>query len=327
MSETVATRLQDYGVSMITSCNSGESAARARIELRELAQSFRAFVSKRFQVRSVVGIGRTLPAGSPLHESHRDAVHALHMCVQLQKDVLFFDGHGAGGNQFRYAELQKAADRLVDALNRESSTELKLASDRYVQLVLRYSNERIEVARGQFLATLFQLFNTVQRRNPMRTEARDSFASGLTNRLEEARSLNQVIETFNEALQRLSFVSSKVWHGPSVMLFEATLQYLHENFFEPLPLPEVAKKGGFSVPVFTRLFKQATGTSFLSYLRAIRVEHAKKLLTTTAMTIEQIAQACGFHSQHHLIRSFKKVTNLTPGSYRKNHSNRQQRTE
>lgn len=323
LDETVATRLQDYGISIITSCGNGENTTHARLELRELAQSFRGFVNKRFHVRTVVGIGRTLPAGSALHESHADAVHALHMCVQLQKDVLFFDGHGSPVEQFRYADLQKAADKLVDALNRESSTELKLASDRYVQLVLRYSNERIESARGQFLAILFQLFYTVQRRNPMRTDARDSFVSGLANSLEEAGSLNQVIEAFNEALQRLSLVSSKVWHGPSVMLFESTLQYLHENFSEPLPLPEVAKKGGFSVPVFTRVFKQSTGTSFLAYLRTIRVEHAKKLLSTTAMTIEQIAQACGFHSQHHLIRSFKKVTAHTPGSFRKSHSNRE----
>ena len=78
---------------------------------------------------------------------------------------------------------------------------------------------------------------------------------------------------------------------------------------------------GFSVPAFTRIFKQATGSSYLIYLRALRVEHARKLLTTTSLTIEQVAQECGFCSQHHLIRSFKKVTGQTPGNYRKHHSN------
>ena len=319
--ETAATKLQDYGVSIITLCKSGKSVARARIELREIAQKFRHFVSDRFDVRLVVGIGQMLSKGAPLHESHRDAVLALHMCVQLEKDVLFYDEHGSEG-KFKYSRLQKFADDLGEALDRESSTELKLASDQYVQLVLRYANERIEVVRSQFLTTLFQLLKTVQRRNPMRSEARDSFADDLTKRIEEARSLNHVIEAFNAALQRLNFVSSKAWHGPSVMLLEATLQYLRENFFESLPLPEVARKAGFSVPAFTRIFKQTTGTSFLSYLRSIRIEHAKKLLTTTGMTTEQIAQACGFNSQHHLIRSFKKVTSQTPGAYRKKNQNR-----
>jgi transcriptional regulator GlxA family with amidase domain len=84
-----------------------------------------------------------------------------------------------------------------------------------------------------------------------------------------------------------------------------------------LRLPEVAKRAGFSVPVFTRAFKQATGTSFLSYVRSLRVDHAKRLLASSALTTEQIAQSCGFQSQHHLLRSFKKVVGQTPGEYRR----------
>jgi transcriptional regulator GlxA family with amidase domain len=150
-------------------------------------------------------------------------------------------------------------------------------------------------------------------------QARDRFAADLTRKLEEAQSLYQVIEAFKEALGRLTFVSSKAWDGSNVMRLEATLQYLRENFADPLPLPAVARKAGFSVPTFSRVFKRATGTSFLSYVRAIRVAHAKTLITTTPMNTEQIAQACGFQSQHHLIRSFKKETKQTPGAYRKAH--------
>ena len=189
-----------------------------------------------------------------------------------------------------------------------------------MQLVLRYSGERLEVARGQLLATLFQLWSGVLRRSSLQHEARDRFANDLTRRLEEAPALYQVIEAFKEALGRLSFVASKAWQGSNVMRLEATLQYLRENFAEPLPLPLVARKAGFSVPTFSRVFRRATGQSFLPYVRSIRIEHAKNLIVTTPMSIDQIAQACGFQSQHHLIRSFKKATNETPGAYRKAHA-------
>jgi AraC-like DNA-binding protein len=317
--ETAATHLSDYGVSLITSTRAGKNQARARLELREHAQRFQALIKERFGVRSVVGIGTTLAPGAPLHASHHEAALALHMCAQLERDVLFYDEHG-GRAEFSYAELQRAGAALAGSFDRESATEIKLASDRYVQLVLRYSGQRIEVARSQMLATVFQLFAGVLRRSPMQSEARDRFAGDLTRKLEEAPSLYQVIEAFKEALGRLSFVSSKVWHGSNVMRLEATLQYLHENYAESLPLPAVARKAGFSVPTFSRVFKKATGTSFLTYVRAIRVEHAKNLITTTPMSIDQIAQACGFQSQHHLIRSFKKTTNQTPGAYRKAHA-------
>jgi len=322
MPETAATRLADYGVSIITSTRRGHNDARARVELRERAHKLQQWLQAKFHVRSVVGIGPTLAAGSPLHDSHRQAVLSLHMCVQLDKDVLFHDEHG-DTEQLRYADIHRSADALMEAFARENATEIKLASDRWVQLVLRYSGQRTEAARSHCLALLSQLFTTLQRTCPMNGDARSRVANDLTRKLEEAQSLSQVIESFKEALSHLSLVSSRAWHGPSVMRLEAALQYIRENFSEPLPLPLVARKAGFSVPAFSRAFRQATGTSFLNYLRAVRVEHAKRLLTTTPMTTELIAQACGFQSPHHLIRSFKKVTGLTPGTYRRAHANRE----
>ncbi|HEY0715858.1 MAG TPA: AraC family transcriptional regulator, partial [Polyangia bacterium] len=316
MPETAATRLQDYGVSIVTSAEPGRNAVRARLELRERAQRFQGFLRERFGLRSIAGIGRTLAPGAPLHPSYRDANVALHMCVQLEKDVLFYDEHAVSA-PLRYADLQRAADALMEAFERESDVEIRLASDKYVQLVLSYSAERIEVARSQFLAMLFQLLARIERRYPIRTEARDRFASDLVVKLEEAQSLYQVIEGFKEALARLGLVSSSALNGPKVLRLEATLQYLRENFAENLRLPEVARRAGFSVPVFTRAFKQATGTSFLSYVRSLRVEHAKRLLSSSALTTEQVAQSCGFQSQHHLLRSFKKVVGQTPGEFRR----------
>jgi AraC-like DNA-binding protein len=319
MSETAATRLQDYGVSIITSAEPGKNPARARLELRERAQRFQNLVRERFQVRSIVGIGRTLAPGAPLHPSHREAILALHMGVQLEKDVLFYDEHPAG-TLLRYADLQKTADALLDAFERESDVAIRLASDKYVQLVLSYAADRIEVSRSQFLAMLFSLLGRIERRYPIRADARDRFAIELAAKLEEAQSLYQVIEGFKEALARLGLVSSSALHGAKVLRLEATLQYLRENFAESLRLPEVARRAGFSVPVFTRAFKQATGTSFLAYVRSLRVEHAKKLLASSALTTEQIAQSCGFQSQHHLLRSFKKVVRQTPGEYRRSYA-------
>jgi AraC-like DNA-binding protein len=320
--DTAATRLQDYGVSVITSADPSKTPARARVELRELAEELQSFVRRRFRTRCLVGIGSTLSPGSPLHPSHREAILALHMCAQREQDILFHDEQ-PGAQPLRYFDLQRAADAVVDAFDRGNHPQTRLAGDRYVLVVLGYGAERIEVARGQFLALLFQLLRQLERRHPVAEEARDAVATDLTAALEQAASLYEVIERFKEALQRLCLMASKPSQGPKVLRLEATLRYLRENFREPLRLPEVARKAGFSVPVFTRAFKQTTGTSFLAYVRSLRVEHAKRLLATSPMTTEEIAQVCGFQSQHHLLRSFKKVARQTPGAYRKTHTLRE----
>jgi AraC-like DNA-binding protein len=317
MPETGANKLQDYGVMFLTSAAPGKSAARAKLELRERAQKLQQFVRERFGVHSVVGIGRTSPPGESLYLSHHDAVLALHLCVQLEKDILFYDEKTTPKEQLRYSMLNRTAADLSDAFDRVAMDEIKVASDHYVRMVLVWSNERIEVVRSQFLAMLFGLIKNIQKRHLLRTEVAEHLADDLSQKLEEAPSVYQVIEMFKDALQRLSVFASRALEGPKSMRLDTTLQYMKDNFSEPLRLSSVARKAGFSVPAFSRIFKQATGTSFLAYLRNVRVEHAKMLLRTTTLSAEQIAQACGFQSQHHLIRSFKKVTNLTPGSYRK----------
>jgi AraC-like DNA-binding protein len=317
MPETGANRLQDYGVSILTSAAPGKSAARAKLELRERAQKLQAFVKETFDINTVVGVGRTLPPGEPLYPSHHDAVLALHLCVQLEKDILFYDEKGTTKEGMRYSLLNRAAAELSDAFDRVAMDEIKLASDQYVRLVLVWSTERIEVVRSQFLSMLFTLIKNIQKRHLLRNEVAEHLADDLSQKLEEAPSVYRVIETFKDALQRLSVFASRALEGPKSMRLDTTLQYLKDNFAEPLRLTSVARKAGFSVPAFSRIFKQATGTSFLVYLRNIRVEHAKMLLRTTTLSAEQIAQACGFQSQHHLIRSFKKVTKSTPGNYRK----------
>jgi AraC-like DNA-binding protein len=273
-------------------------------------------VRRTFDVDSVVGIGSSVPPGEPLYDSHREAVLALKLCVQLEKSVLFYDEKYSPGEELSYSTLSRAASSLADAFERGSTNELEVARDHYVRLVLLYSEERLEVVRSQFLATLHQLIQSTQRRYVLRADVVDRFAAGLSRALEEAHSLYQVIESFKDALQRLAFFASRAVEGPKSLRLTTTLDYLGANFSERLRLSEVARKAGFSVPAFARAFRAATGTSFLAYVRSIRVEQAKKLLRTSALSLEQVAQACGFQSQHHLIRSFKKVTGQTPGAYR-----------
>ncbi len=315
--ETGATALGDYGVTVLTSATAGKSAGRARVELRERGEKLRAFVRQRFGVRSVVGIGRSLPAGSPLYASHREAVVALHLGVQLGKDVLFHDERWGSEGETPHVELFKAGTRLADAFRRLSAAELKVAADQWIRLLLLRYGERLEVVRSQLLASAFELVGAVQKQHALPAPQAERIAADLGGKIEEARSVPQALEAFKEGLGRLSFLSSQRLEGPKLVRIEATLHFLRENFADRQRLPSVAKRAGFSVPAFSRAFKQATGTSFLAWLRGVRIEHARTLLRTSPLTLEQVGQASGFQSQHHLIRAFKTVTGETPGSYRR----------
>ncbi len=326
MPHTAANHLGDYGVFFVTSADPRKSPAAARAELRDRAHEMQA-LARQAGVRAVVGIGPAAAPGESLASSYQEAVHALHLCVQLEREVLFFDDEfGSEARIIRYADVNASMQSLNDAFEQAAPDPIRLASDRYVREVLVYSGERLEVVRSHFLATLFRLVGAVQRRHSINKKAVDQLADELSARLEEASRVSQLIEAFRDVLNRLSFYASRALEGPKSIRLAASLQYLQDNFSEQLRLPDVAKKAGFSVPAFSRVFRLATGTSFLAYLRNIRVEHAKKLLRTTCLPTAQIALSCGFQSPHHLIRSFKKVTALTPGEYRRSEKARKGET-
>jgi transcriptional regulator GlxA family with amidase domain len=52
-------------------------------------------------------------------------------------------------------------------------------------------------------------------------------------------------------------------------------------------------------------------------LQRLRLEHAVHLITSTPMSMGNIAAECGFYDQASFTRQFRAILGLTPGAYRK----------
>jgi transcriptional regulator GlxA family with amidase domain len=62
----------------------------------------------------------------------------------------------------------------------------------------------------------------------------------------------------------------------------------------------------------TRLFRQLTGISIKEYSTRVRLELARALLNDPALTVDSIAQRCGFTSARHLRRLWIDAFGITP---------------
>jgi transcriptional regulator GlxA family with amidase domain len=70
-------------------------------------------------------------------------------------------------------------------------------------------------------------------------------------------------------------------------------------------LEELAKIAGVSERHLTRLFKQSTGITLNEYRTKIRLERAMTLLRNPQLTLESVAEKCGFSDSRHLRRLWK----------------------
>ena len=83
------------------------------------------------------------------------------------------------------------------------------------------------------------------------------------------------------------------------------LAHMEETVEEPSPRETLAKIAEVSVRQLERLFRNhLSATMRESYMR-IRLEKSEQLLRTTALSVTQVALACGFQSASHFSRSFR----------------------
>lgn len=105
---------------------------------------------------------------------------------------------------------------------------------------------------------------------------------------------------------------------------EQLMEYIEENYSDnQLTLEKAADHFKISYYYLSRMFKEQIGTNFVSYLTLLRLEKAIGYLKNTDYSIEKIALMVGFTDRNSFARSFKKNYNTTPGSYRKNVSEKE----
>lgn len=94
------------------------------------------------------------------------------------------------------------------------------------------------------------------------------------------------------------------------------IEYLNGHYNENVTLEEVSGLLGFDGSYFCRIFKSATGATFVEYLNFVRISKAEKMLSNTDNSILEISEAVGFASVSYFNRVFKKIRGCSPRAYR-----------
>lgn len=112
-----------------------------------------------------------------------------------------------------------------------------------------------------------------------------------------------------------------VIHDSSMLPYYAKgriLKYLSDNFCTAT-LSSTAEFFNFHPTYFSALFKKLFNESFSKKLLSLKLEHSKRLLITTDMTVQEIMYCVGFNDKSYFFKCFKNYYQLTPIQYRKSH--------
>jgi AraC family transcriptional regulator of arabinose operon len=94
------------------------------------------------------------------------------------------------------------------------------------------------------------------------------------------------------------------------------MRYIEEHATSALKVDDVANHAGLSISRSVHLFKSSVGKTMIEYALEIRLAAAVERMKYTSMTLEQIAEDCGFGSYPYFHKVFKRKYGIAPGSYR-----------
>lgn len=98
---------------------------------------------------------------------------------------------------------------------------------------------------------------------------------------------------------------------------DVVMNYICNNLDQSLKISRLAAMIYLSTDHFSRIFKTVIGISPNKFIQLKRIDHAKELIETTDLSIEQVAESIGINNLSQFSTLFLKQTGQSPLMYRK----------
>lgn len=105
------------------------------------------------------------------------------------------------------------------------------------------------------------------------------------------------------------------------------LHYLEEHLHESITMRDIAEQLHMNASYFSVLFKEQTGLTYSEYVTRRRVQRAKELLVSTRLSIAEISEQVGYQTAKYFVKVFRTLENVSPGQYRQNVMNTEERIQ
>jgi AraC-like DNA-binding protein len=325
---TMAARLEDTGVLLLTHLDPRLSRTRRRVALRERAEQVQAFVRRQLGFEAFIGIGEPAERAPDLHRSAREAVFALELCVHREQPLGFFADE-TSKKSTKSAQGEPAArlfTRVLELFGRAEPALLDISRMDYVRAVLQESGGRASALRVHFEHSLFALLSLVEKRAQLEPKSLAELEARLAESLSVSLTTVELITVFRQWWDTLLKLESEPYAEARKLRLERAQGYIADNCREALTLSQVARHAGFSRNYFSSIFKETFGKGFEHYLTEQRLALAERMLRTSALPIGRVSAEAGFASAAHFSAAFRRSRGVSPLAYRRAQNTPQRRS-
>ncbi len=95
------------------------------------------------------------------------------------------------------------------------------------------------------------------------------------------------------------------------------LNYIDFHYMEPLSLESLADRFTINKNYLSSRFHREVGMTVTDYINQTRVRRSVKLLEKSDLSMQAVAEQCGFTDANYFTRVFKKINGVSPNEYRR----------
>jgi AraC-like DNA-binding protein len=129
----------------------------------------------------------------------------------------------------------------------------------------------------------------------------------------EAKSL-ELIALMTDELVEAASAQAPLLSPTDIDRLERVRRCLVERLEDPPTLAELARTAGFNVTKLKGGFRTLFGTSVFAYLRRVRMEQARRLLTERHLNVSETALRVGYQNPSKFAAAFRKQFGVSPSS-------------
>lgn len=166
------------------------------------------------------------------------------------------------------------------------------------------------------IRSALQLCNILFSSSLFQYEENDYYIYGLKQLISEYGTFSGMIHNLIQTVETLDSRMIPLPAPTNNTAFFKVLRFINDYYRQDISLAQTAEQLHMNPNYISQMFKKETGITFIRYITDLRVEHAKKLLSTTSMSISDIASEAGFNDYFYFLKTFKKITGITPSQFR-----------
>ena len=282
-------RVGDHGVVFVATTSGSERTRIAR--LTELAQRVSTWARRQFGVSLHFGTGGA-PSERLLSRSYQTALAAAQVALFEGKEIVVTQPAGSRSTTSLW-NMRRALGAFSTRTRARRGSLRPIPQGRHVRMRVPFG-DRTRAYGARIRAPARNL----ARQGVLDEQSLASMREDLERSTMSARTLSEIFNHFRRAVANLAKAAQAPVPARHERSLERAFVHIEQHYTEPLRLPQVARIAGFTPSYFSKLFIQSERMPFSRYVVRLRVERAKRLLTTTRLNLTHMRASQVFLLQH-----------------------------